>query len=55
VLRALAAKLWPGKVHSAEGWDELLLPGSSDNSEWERTLHFGNRPVNPSFSIEVQG
>ena len=22
----LAAKLWPGNVHSAEGWEELLLP-----------------------------
>ncbi len=32
----LAAKLRPGNVHSAEGWEELLLPRLNANSGWAR-------------------
>jgi len=45
----LAAKLRPGNVHSAEGWEELLLPErASDSSNWARRSCFGPMPPLPS-------
>ena len=32
----LAAKLRPGNVHSADGWEELLLPRLSGSRRWAR-------------------
>jgi hypothetical protein len=34
----LAAKLRPGNVHSAEGWEELLLPGIEDQQQMEKEV-----------------
>jgi hypothetical protein len=36
----MAAKLRPGKVQSADGCEELLLPEMSGNKNWARKLCF---------------
>ena len=44
----LAAKLRPGNVPSAEGWEELLLPEIQRQQKLGRKLHFGPTPPLPS-------
>ena len=36
----LAAKLWPGNVHSAEGWEELLLPEIERQQKLDKEVVF---------------
>ncbi len=38
----LAAKLRPGNVHSADGWEELLLPEGPESSEVIRQEGFAH-------------
>jgi hypothetical protein len=41
----LAAKLRPGNVHSAEGWEEVLLPESEEASGEDDTAQVPSVPI----------